>query len=112
MNFTRSLIGAVFAALGASLCCVAPLVLVMLGLGGAWLAGLTRLEPLRLPLSIATLGLLAYSGYQLFRPRPFCAPGQACAAPEVRRRQRVVFALAVIPLLALLSFPYFAFLFY
>lgn len=35
------------AALGASLCCVVPLVLASLGISGAWLASLTALEPYR-----------------------------------------------------------------
>ncbi len=32
----RSLVAASLAAVGASLCCVGPLVLLMLGVGGAW----------------------------------------------------------------------------
>ncbi len=112
MNSTRSLVGAALAGIGASLCCVAPLALVTLGLGGAWLASLTRLEPLREPLLVLTLGLLAHSGYRLFLARAACAPGQACADPGVRRRQRRLFGLVAVPVLALLSVPYFAPLFY
>ncbi|WP_347878635.1 mercuric transporter MerT family protein, partial [Pseudomonas aeruginosa] len=36
-----SLIAGVLAAIGASVCCVGPLVLLTLGIGGTWVAGLT-----------------------------------------------------------------------
>lgn len=42
-----ALVASALAALGASLCCLGPLVLVLLGVGGAWAGHLTRLEPLR-----------------------------------------------------------------
>jgi hypothetical protein len=35
-NSSIPLIGGVLAAIAASLCCIGPLVLVMLGMGGAW----------------------------------------------------------------------------
>jgi mercuric ion transport protein len=43
------------AAIGASLCCVVPLVLVSLGISGAWLASLTALEPYRPLFAMAPL---------------------------------------------------------
>ena len=33
------------AAIGASLCCLAPLVLITLGISGAWMSSLTAMEP-------------------------------------------------------------------
>src|SRR2546430_1158126 len=43
----RSLLAAILAGIGASLCCVVPLLLLALGIGGAWIANLTALEPYR-----------------------------------------------------------------
>lgn len=60
-------IGAVLAAIGASLCCVAPLVLLSIGVGGAWVSSLTALEPYRPIFIIATLALI---GFGLVRIRP------------------------------------------
>jgi hypothetical protein len=37
--------GALIGAVLASACCIVPLVLVMLGISGAWIANLTALEP-------------------------------------------------------------------
>ncbi|ORE88789.1 mercuric transporter MerT [Oceanococcus atlanticus] len=101
-------IGAVLAAIGASLCCVAPLVLISIGVGGAWVSSLTALEPYRPILVIATLALLAFSGWQLYRREEDCAPGEACANPAVKRRQRLIFWLITFPVLALLAFPWYA----
>jgi mercuric ion transport protein len=42
-----SLVAGVLSAIGASVCCVGLLVLLTLGIGGAWIANLTALEPLR-----------------------------------------------------------------
>ncbi|MFP5400482.1 MAG: mercuric transporter MerT family protein [Gammaproteobacteria bacterium] len=112
MDTKSTLWASALAAVGASLCCVAPLVLVSLGLGGAWLATLTRLEPLR-PLFVAlTLGLLAFAWHRLYRRAAVCAPGQACADPTVLRRQRAVFWSVAAALLLLLAFPGYASLFY
>ena len=46
-----SLAAGVLAAIGGSLCCVAPLVLLALGNGGAWIGNLTALEPYIAPSS-------------------------------------------------------------
>ncbi|MDD5412690.1 MAG: mercuric transporter MerT family protein, partial [Methylobacter sp.] len=40
-------IGAVLAAIGASVCCVGPLLLVSFGIGGAWMSALTSMETVR-----------------------------------------------------------------
>ncbi|WP_297527813.1 mercuric transporter MerT family protein [Thiohalobacter sp.] len=112
MRPNRSLWAAVVAGIGASLCCVAPLVLLTLGLGGAWISQLTALEPWR-PLFVAiTLLFLALAFRHLYLRPPACEPGQACADPRTLRNQRRLFWLVSIPLLALLAFPWYAPLFY
>ncbi|MGH8105891.1 MAG: mercuric transporter MerT family protein, partial [Arenimonas sp.] len=40
-------LGALLAAIGASACCIGPLVLVSLGIGGAWVTNLTAMEAAR-----------------------------------------------------------------
>jgi len=100
--------GAVLAAIGASLCCVAPLVLLSIGVGGAWVGSLTALEPYRPIFIIATVALLGFTGWRLYRREDDCAPGEACANPAVKRRQRLIFWLVALPVLALLAFPWYA----
>lgn len=112
MNVKSSLWASALAAIGASLCCVAPLVLVSLGLGGAWLASLTALEPYRPAFVAIALVLLGMAGYKLYRQPAVCTPGRACADGVVQRRQRLVFWSVASLLLLLLTFPWYASIFY
>lgn len=112
MDTKPALWASALAATGASLCCVAPLVLVSLGVGGAWLASLTRLEPLRPFFIVLALGLLVLAGVKLYRRPAVCAPGTPCADAAVLRRQRLIFWLVAAPLLLVLAFPWYASLFY
>src|SRR5437762_4618214 len=91
MNARSSLMAGVLAAIGASLCCVAPLVLLGLGIGGAWIANLTAFEPYR-PLFIGlTLLFLGLAFRRLYLVPQACAPGASCADPQSTKRQRMTF---------------------
>ncbi len=104
---SSSLLLAILAAVGASLCCVGPLVLVALGISGAWIAQLTAMEPYR-PLFIAlTLIFLALAFRKLYLLPRRCSTDQPCADDAVQRHQRWLFWIASIGLLALLTFPYY-----
>ncbi|BAO44899.1 mercuric transporter MerT family protein [Thiolapillus brandeum] len=111
-NNKATLLGAVLGAIGASLCCVAPLVLVSLGIGGAWISYLTALEPYR-PIFIGiTLLFLGLAFRKLYLVPQKCAPGDVCALPATRRNQRIIFWIATVSLLALLAFPYYGQVFF
>jgi mercuric ion transport protein len=106
------LLAAGLAGVGASACCAGPLVAVSLGFGGAWLASLTALEPLR-PLFIAvTVGLFALAFRRLYLSPVACAPGEQCAVAGVKRRQRLIFWLVLLPVAAVVAFPWYAVWFY
>lgn len=56
-------LGGILGAIAASSCCVIPLILFSLGIGGAWIGNLTALAPYK-PLFVAgTAGLLGYGFY-------------------------------------------------
>ena len=95
-----------FAALGASTCCVLPLVLVSAGLGGAWVAQLREMERF-FPVFVAiALGAFGYAFYRLYlRPAP-CEPEAVCASPVTRRRQRIAFWVTLVGAKALIASPY------
>ncbi len=63
----------------ASLCCIGPLLLVVLGIGGAWVADLTVLDPIRPWLSGTTIALLSLAHYRYWKRRRShacdCPPG-------------------------------------
>ncbi len=109
---TGALVTGGFAGILASACCVGPLVLVSLGLGGAWASTLTLLEPYRwVFLGIAVLSLI-FAWRKIYRPVGQCKPGQICAVPRARRIYKVtLWLVAAVVLIAFVS-PYFAPLFY
>jgi mercuric ion transport protein len=107
-----SLIVGVLAAIGASVCCVGPLVLLALGISGAWIVNLTAMEPFRPFFIILTLVFLGLAFRRLYLIPRVCAPGTDCADPRVLKRQRITFWIVTTMVLALLAVPWFAPLFY
>ena len=98
----------VVAALGAatlaSACCTIPLMLVALGVGGAWIGTLTALEPFR-PLFIAlALGLLGYAGYHEWRMSR--GPDCDCEVTLPDRLRRGLLVVGVIAVVGLLASPW------
>ena len=104
----RSLIAGSLGGVGASLCCVVPFVLVLLGAGGAWIGTLTALAPYR-PIFIGvTLVSLALAFRKLYLVPRACDPGTRCAEPAELRKQRIVFWTVSVILAALIAFPWYA----
>ena len=60
----------------------------------------------------AALAFFGFAFYRLYRKQEECAPGEACAVPVVRRRQRVIFWVVAVIAAALMAFPLYAPLFY
>jgi len=102
------------AALLASGCCVAPLLLALAGVSGAWIGQLRRIEPYSPWLIGLSLASLAFAGWRLYRPA--AATGASCDVDDaacrrangvVRRWFWVVAFLALVPLAAPLVAPWF-----
>jgi len=100
------------AAILASTCCLGPLVLVALGLSGAWIGNLTLLEPYRPFFIVGALVALFFAGRRIFRPAHACEPGEMCAVPQTRRVYKIVFGIVSALVLVALVYPYVAKLFY
>jgi len=100
------------AAVLASTCCLGPLILVSLGLGGAWASNLTALEPFRPWFLGAALIALFFAWRRLFRPAVACKPGEVCAVPATRRAYKLVFWLVVVLVAVGFGSPYVAPFFY
>lgn len=94
--------GGLIGALIASSCCVAPLVLVTLGVSGAWIGNLTALEPYK-PYFLTLTALLLAAGFWhvYFKPKRACEDGSYCASPISSRITQAVLWIAAA--LALLS---------
>jgi mercuric ion transport protein len=100
------------AAILASVCCLGPLALVLLGVSGAWIGNLTVLQPYSLYFATGALIALALAGWQIFRPATECKPGEVCAVPAVRRTYKVIFWVVATLIALALAFPLYAPLFY
>lgn len=112
LNVKGSLVAGALAAIGASICCVGPLALLLMGIGGAWIANLAALEPMRPFFIGATLLFVALAFRRLYLVPQVCEPGTACADPRIVRRQRLMFWMVVVALAGLLAVPWMAPLFY
>ena len=108
--------GALFAgglaAILASTCCLGPLILLSLGISGAWISNLTLLEPYR-PIFIgAALIALFFAYRRLFRAPAACKPGEVCAIPQVNATYKLLFWVVAALIVVALAFHYVAPLFY
>lgn len=106
-----ALIASGLAAIAASLCCLGPLLLVMLGLGGAWAASLVALEPFRPGFLGAAVVALFLAWKRIYRTSP-CTPGSLCARPRQARLQRGLFWAVTVLVAVAFAFPHLAPLFY
>ena len=112
LNARGFLVAGILAGIGASMCCVGPLVLLTLGIGGAWIGYLSDLEPYR-PLFIGlALVFFGLAFRKLYRLPQECAPGTPCQDPRTNRRQRLTLWVVAIAVVGLVAVPWFAPLFH
>lgn len=104
--------GGILAALGATSCCILPLVLFGMGVTGAWMGNLTALSAYQ-PLFIsAALVFIVFGFWRVYRrPAVACADGTACATPRSMRMTKFGLWTASVLIAAALAFPYLAPLF-
>ncbi|WP_137935283.1 mercuric transporter MerT family protein [Mesorhizobium comanense] len=102
-------VGGILGALAASSCCIVPLILFSLGIGGAWIGNLTALAPYKPFFVAGTAGLLGYGFYLVYwKPRPACADGAACARPIPGRFVQLALWIATVLVVAAFAFDYIA----
>ena len=92
------------AAVAASSCCLLPVVLFTLGIGGAWIGTLVRLAPLQ-PYFIAATAVSLGTGYLLvYRSRVACANHGTCRTPIGDRLITSVLVLATVLVVLAIGF--------
>jgi len=99
--------GAVVSGLLASVCCIGPLLLALLGIGGAGL--LARFEVYRPIFTVATAALLGV-GFWLAYRQPKVVEGDACGCeyPKANRVGRALLWIAAVVAVVFWAFPYIA----
>ena len=105
--------GGVLGAFLASACCVGPLVLLTLGISGAWVSNLTALEPYKPYVSAVTLALLGFGFWHVyFKPKPPCEDGTYCARPQSARTTKLALWLGLVIVIITLTLNWWAPYFY
>ena len=112
LNAKTALFGGMLASIGASACCVGPLLLLSLGIGGAWIGNLAALEPYR-PVFIAlVLVFLGLAFRQLYFVKQSCDSQANCAADRTWKAQRLIFWITAPLMLGFIAVPWLVPLFY
>lgn len=76
---TGGIIGAVLA----SSCCIVPLLLLTLGVSGAWIGNLTALEAYKPYFAAVTLIFIGLGFWRIYlKAAPDCVEGSYCARPQ------------------------------
>jgi mercuric ion transport protein len=105
--------GGVIGAILASSCCIAPLVLLMLGISGAWIGNLTALEPYKPYFAVVALVFIGLGFRQVyFTTTPACVDGAYCARPQSAVITKTALWLSTLVVLLALTINWWAPLFY
>ncbi len=101
--------GGLLGAVLASACCVGPLLLLGVGISGAWIGNLTALEPFKPLFAVGALGFTA-AGFQqfYFRKPVVCGPSSYCARPASARITKTALWAALALVLAALTIDWWA----
>lgn len=95
------LLTAVSAAVGSTVCCIAPLVYLVFGFSSPWLISLSEYEYLQIPLLLVSLGAFGYGFWQLMFSKKI-----VCTQYLSRRTMILLYWLALVVILFFLSYPY------
>ncbi len=99
--------GGVLGAIAASSCCIVPLALFSLGIGGVWIGNLAALSPYQPIFVLITVGFLGYGYYLVYwKPKNAYADGTTCARPLPKRIVKVSLWVATLLLAASVAYPY------
>ena len=112
LSAKSAVIGGALASIGASACCVGPLLLLGLGIGGAWIGSLTALEPYRPAFIVLVLVFLGLAFRKLYLAPQSCDSDELCIADRTRNAQRVILWIAGLLMLGLVAIPWLMPLFY
>src|SRR6516162_3586019 len=101
--------GGVIGALAASSCCILPVVLFSLGIGGAWIGNFTQLAPYQPYFIAATLALIGTGYWLVYRSsKVVCAAGEGCARTLPNRLIKMMLIAATVIVIAAWTFDYVA----
>lgn len=101
-----SLLVAVVVGFLASACCVLPLLLIVAGIGGAWMANLRILDPYAPYLDVVVLLSLGYAHVQNYREKRAIACGSCSPTSRLGRWKTPLLWAGTIFVLVMLAIPH------
>ncbi|WP_339739422.1 mercuric transporter MerT family protein [uncultured Maricaulis sp.] len=105
--------GGIAGAILASTCCIVPLLLVLAGVGGAWIGSLTALEPFKPYFIAVTLGFIGFGFWHVyFKAKPPCEDGSYCAKPQSTLITQVALWAGLVIVLLAATIDWWASIFY
>jgi len=101
------LIGAISAAIAASICCLGPLILVGLGFSGAWIGNLSGFERYRSLFMLITFGFLVFAFYKVYaKPKADCCETDSyCANPKADKINKIALWSVTVLVIGMLISP-------
>ncbi len=101
--------GSLLGAFALTSCCILPLVLISLGVGGVWIAQLTSLYAYKWYTFSFAASFIAYGFWKTYRVETTeCPNGTSCAHPVSRRIMKGSLWLATVVTTIAMIFPYIA----
>lgn len=106
-------IAGVLGAVLASSCCVVPLILVTLGVSGAWIGNLSALDPYKEYFAAIALAFVGAGFWQAYwKKEAPCEDGSYCASPTSSRVTKTALWIASVLVLSAITIDWWAPLFY
>lgn len=100
------LLGGLFAAVIASLCCVGPVIFAVLGISTVGILGLAEsLRPLFIVIALGFLGVAFYLTYRR-KPSAQCESDSHCSTPTSQKKKRIALWSSAFLILSAITFPY------
>jgi mercuric ion transport protein len=101
--------GGIIGALAAMSCCILPVALFSLGIGGAWIGNFTQLAPYQPYFIAATLAFIGTGYWLVYRAsKAACVDSEACARPLPNRLVKIALIAATVIVIAAWAFDYIA----
>jgi hypothetical protein len=98
--------GAMGGAFAASLCCIGPVLGVLVGAGAAG-AMASRLQPLRPFFLVVTIACLGFGFYSVYRPSPAVCDVDGNCDPRATRRAKTLLWISVVVAALFIAFPWY-----
>lgn len=98
--------GGLLGGVAATACCIVPLALFSLGVGGVWIGRLAALSPWQPYFAGFAALSIAYGFWQVYGPRGDCADAGACARPLPRRLVKGALWTSSALVLSAVAYPY------